>query len=130
MKFEARMLLTIAVFFLVLALVYAIYSNEPAGILMLFGSVLLAAVPGLYYLFWSHRMDPRPEDKDDGSLSEGAGIIAAFPDSSIWPFIFGAGAALVGLGLVFGIWTVFVGGFMAVAAMVGVAAESRRGGRI
>ncbi len=130
MKVEAKLLLVIATFFLVLTLVYSIWSREYAGSIMLAGSVLLAAVPGSYYLFWSHRMDPRPEDRDEGTLKDGAGIVAAFPDSSVWPFIFGIGAALIGLGLVFGIWTALVGGFMVVSAMVGVAAESRRGGRI
>ncbi len=130
MKVEARLLMVIALFFLVLTLVYSIWSKEYAGSIMLAGSVLLAAVPGSYYLFWSHRMDQRPEDRDDATLKDGAGVIAAFPDSSIWPFVFGAGAALIGLGLVFGIWTVLVGGFMVVSAMVGVATESRRGGRI
>ncbi|NNN22329.1 MAG: cytochrome c oxidase subunit 4 [Acidimicrobiales bacterium] len=130
MRFEGRVLLIIAAFFATLFVVYGVWSHEWAGTAMLGGSSLLGAFPGTYYLWWSHRMDPREEDKEDGSLSEGAGVIAAFPDSSIWPFVFGMGCASFGLALVFGLWTAFLGGALVISAMIGIATESRRGGAI
>ena len=130
MKFEAKMLLVIALFFFVLFATYAFLSKEWAGSIMLLGSVLLGLLPGSYYLWWSNRMEPRPEDRDDATIKEGSGVIAAFPDTSIWPFIFGVGAAMFALSLVLGIWTAFIGGAMTLSAMIGVATESRRGGQV
>jgi hypothetical protein len=130
LKTESKILLVVAVFFFSLTLIYWFWSKEPAGALMLTGSFLLGLVPGLYYLWWSHRMEPRPEDLEDASMADGAGVIAAFPNGSIWPFVFGTGATLVGLAFVLGMWTAFVGLALGVSAMIGVAVESRRGGTV
>ena len=57
-------------------------------------------------------------------------VVGAFPGSSIWPFVLGLGATFVALAFVFGAWTLGVGLFLAVAALVGVVYESRRGGLV
>ncbi len=75
-------------------------------------------------------MQPRPEDREDAEMEDGAGVIGAFPSSSIWPFVLGLGASMVALALVFGSWTLPIGLFCAVAALVGVVYESRRGGLV
>jgi uncharacterized iron-regulated membrane protein len=105
-------------------------SHEDAGSIMLLGTFLLGSVPGGYYLWWSRRMAPRPSDDPKASLDDGAGVVGAFPGSSIWPFVLGLGATFVGLALVFGAWTLAVGLFLAIAALVGVVYESRRGGLV
>jgi hypothetical protein len=75
-------------------------------------------------------MRERPEDNPDASLEDGAGVVGAFPGSSIWPFVLGMGATFVAAALVFGAWTLGVGLFLAVSALVGVVYESRRGGLV
>jgi hypothetical protein len=130
MKTEAHVLLFIATFFGAVAAVYWFWGYETSGTAMLIGSSLLGLVPGTYYLWWSRRMRPRPEDRDDASMEDGAGVIAAFPSSSIWPFVLGLAATLVGLSLVFGFWTAIVGFTLAISAVVGVILESRRGGYV
>jgi hypothetical protein len=128
MKAEGGILLFIGFFFGLVALVYWFWSYETAGTAMLTGAFLLGLLPGGYYFWWSRRMKPRPEDDPHAERSEGAGVVGAFPSSSIWPFVLGISAASVGLSLVFGFWSAIVGFVVAAAAVLGVIRESRRGG--
>jgi hypothetical protein len=130
MKIEAAFLLGVAIFFAVVGAGYWFWSYEPAGTAMLVGSVLLGLVPGSYYYWWARRMKPRPEDRPDAGIEEGSGAIGSFPGSSIWPFVLGMGLFLVVLALVFGTWLLAPGGALVLSALVGVTAESRRGGTI
>ncbi len=130
MKIEAYVLLFVGLFFGAVALVYWLLSYEDAGSIMLFGSFLLGLLPGSYYYWWSRRMKPRPEDSDDATIEDGAGVIGAFPGSSIWPFVLGMAAMFTGLALVFGAWTLPLGFALGIAALVGVIYESRRGGLV
>jgi hypothetical protein len=128
MKAEGMVLLAIGCFFGVVALVYWFWSNETSGTAMLTGAFLLGLLPGGYYYWWSRRMKPRPEDDPHAERAEGAGVVGAFPSSSIWPFVLGIAAASVGLSLVFGFWSAIVGFVVAGGAVLGVIRESRRGG--
>jgi len=130
MKNEAYVFLFVGIFFGLAGLVYWLWSHEDAGSVMLLGTFLLGCVPGSYYLWWSRRMRKRPEDNPDATLEDGAGVVGAFPGSSIWPFVLGLGATFVAAALVFGAWTLGVGLFLAVSALVGVVYESRRGGLV
>jgi hypothetical protein len=95
---------------------------------MLLGAMMLGFFPGGYYFWWSRRMKPRPEDDPNATRADGAGVVAAFPSTSIWPFVLGVGAAAIGLSLVFGLWTATIGFVLGVTALLGVVRESRRGG--
>ncbi|MFZ2057010.1 MAG: cytochrome c oxidase subunit 4 [Acidimicrobiales bacterium] len=130
MKIESYVFLFVGFFFGLVGLVYWLLSYEDAGSTMLFGTFLLGSVPGFYYLWWSRRMSPRPADDPRASVEDGAGVVGAFPGSSIWPFVIGIGATFVALALVFGAWTLAVGLFLVVASLVGVIYESRRGGLV
>jgi hypothetical protein len=98
------------------------------GTIMLAAVCLLGLLPGSYYLWWSKRMTPRAEDDPNAEPSAGAGVVGSFPSTSIWPFVLGLGAAMVGLALVFGVWTAIFGFSLAISAVIGVIIESRRGG--
>jgi hypothetical protein len=129
-RVEAILLLFLGVFFGIVGIVYWFWSYEQAGTAMLVGTSLLGFLPGGYYFFWHRRMGQRVEDRDDASIAEGAGDINSFPSTSIWPFVLGMGAFLTLLSLVFGIWLIFPGISLILTALVGVTAESRRGGHV
>jgi len=129
-RIEALLLLGIAVFFGLVGIAYWFWSYEQGGTMMLVGTTLLGFVPGSYYLWWSHRMKPRPEDRTDATIEEGHGVIGSFPNSSIWPFVLGMGLFLVVLSLVFGLWLLAPGFALVLSALVGVTVESRRGGTV
>jgi hypothetical protein len=130
MRIEAVFLLFLGLFFGIVGVVYWFWSYEQAGTAMLVGTALLGFLPGSYYYFWHRRMGQRVEDRDDATIEEGAGDINSFPSSSIWPFVLGMGAFLTLMSLVFGIWLIFPGISLILTALVGVTAESRRGGHV
>jgi hypothetical protein len=129
-KVEAWFLVGLAVFFGLVGTVYWFLSYEDAGSVMLAGTALLGLLPGGYYLWWSRRMSPRPEDRSDATIASGASVIGAFPSTSLWPFVAGLGFALVALALIFGLWTALPGFSLVFTAMVGFIRESRRGGAV
>jgi Cytochrome c oxidase subunit IV len=128
MKTEAFVLLGVATFFGIVGAVYWFTSYEDGGTMMLVGTCLLGLLPGSYYYWWHRRMGDRPEDRSDASIEDGAGEIATFPNSSIWPFVLGMGAFMLILAFTFGIWFFFPAVGLMLTALVGVTAESRRGG--
>jgi hypothetical protein len=130
MRREAMVFLFIAAFFIVVDGVYWFTSHAYSGSVMLLLTIALGLLPGTYLLWWSRHMEPRPEDQDDATPANSAGVVGAFPGSSIWPFVFGMGAAMIGVALVFGPWTAVPGVVLVLTASAGYVAESRRGGTI
>ncbi len=131
LKTESLILLGLGVFFGFMGAVYWLWGHEDGGGVMLLGSFLLGMLPGFYYLWWYRRTGGnRPEDRDDATIQEGAGVIDSFPSTSIWPFVLGIGCFSMVLALVFGVWFAVPGIALLVAAFVGVTAESRRGGDV
>jgi len=129
-RVEALFLIGVAVFFGITGVGYWFWGYEQSGTAMLAGTTLLGLLPGSYYYWWSRRMRPRPEDRTDASIEDGAGVIGSFPDSSVWPFVLGMGLFLVVLAVVFGLWLLFPGFALVISAAVGVTVESRRGGTV
>ena len=130
MRVDGLFLAGIGIFFAVIGIVYWTTSYENAGFLMLMGSALLGLLPGSYYLWWSYKMKPQPDDDPNAEMSEGAGAIDSFPGSSIWPFILGMGAMFTVLTFVFGLWLAPLGGTLILSAAIGGTMESRRGGAV
>ena len=130
MRIEALILIGVAVFFGIIGAFYWFLAYEDGGTAMLVGTTLLGLLPGGYYLWWSNRMKPRPEDLDDATIESGAGVVGSFPNSSVWPFVLGMGLFLVVLSLVFGLWLMPPGFALVISAAVGVTVESRRGGTV
>ena len=129
MKVEAKILLSLGLFFGIMCAVYWRWSIENAGGVMMFAGMLLCFLPGSYYFWWSRRMKERPEDNPNATQEEGAGFVGTFPGSSIWPFVLGMGAFFTVLSLVFGIWLLLPGLFLAGWALLGGSGEGRRGGK-
>jgi hypothetical protein len=132
-RIEALFLLGVAAFFGVVGIIYWFWSYDgttSGGTMMLVGTTILGFLPGSYYLWWSRRMKPRPEDRLDASIEDGTGVIGSFPGSSIWPFVLGMGLFLMMLSIVFGLWLIAPGAALVLSAAIGVTAESRRGGTV
>lgn len=130
MKVISFFLLWMAVFGFIVGAIYWFTSKEQSGTVMLVATGLLGLLPGSYYLWWSRRMREAPEDDPRALPQDAAGVVGAFPDTSIWPPVIGGGVALILLAFVFGPWTAAVGLVAVVFAVFGVIAESRRGGAV
>lgn len=118
MKVEAWTFGGLGIFFFITSFVYWFMSHEPAGTAALIMTDLLVFMIGGYLALISRKMDPRPEDRKDGEIPEGAGELGFFPPHSLWPLLCALTFALVILGPVFGWWLTGLGfGFGAFAVM-------------
>lgn len=125
MKVEGLVFAGTAAFFAVLTGVYWFTSYETAGSTMLLLSVGLGLMPGLWLLWWSRRMTPRPEDRPDAEPADGAGVVGAFPGPTAWPVTIAIGAVLAANGIAFGIWPAVPGFVLIVLAACGAIMSGR-----
>jgi hypothetical protein len=117
MRVEGILFASIAVFLGATDVVYWFTSHDPTGTTALALGTGLGALVGTYLLFAARRMDPRPEDRGDADISEGAGELGFFSPYSWAPLWCGLAAATCFLGLVFGWWLFFIGAAFAVPAV-------------
>jgi Cytochrome c oxidase subunit IV len=124
MKTESRIFNLVAAFLAVAAVVYGLWTHasdgrvEMTGLVGLILACLLCAMCGFYFAFIARRMEPRPEDREDAEISEGAGEIGFFSPGSYWPFGMALAACVAGLGVVFWQMWILVAGLIAVIATV------------
>ena len=136
MKVEARIFLSVALFCVVIAALYAVWSNadfghvEWAGTVALLLSGGLLGISGSFFWFVSRRIDPRPEDRADAEIAEAAGELGFFSPGSYWPLGLGAAAALTAIGLALvQVWLVLVGVAAILFNVGGLLFEYYSGGR-
>ncbi len=110
MKTEYKIFAGVAAFLFAAAVVYGVWTNgqtgstEWVGTVALILSGLLCSMCGGFFWFVARRIDPRPEDRADAEIAEGAGEIGFFSPGSYWPFGLALSAAITGIGLVFWMW--------------------------
>lgn len=95
MKSEWRLFGILAVFLFIATFVYAGWTDGQMGHVDWVGSTALALstllllMCGGFFWFVSRRIDPRPEDRPDAEIAEGAGRSAssapAATGRSVWP---------------------------------------------
>ncbi|MBZ5734330.1 cytochrome c oxidase subunit 4 [Nocardioides sp. TRM66260-LWL] len=91
-------------------------------------TTLLTAMVTLYLGFTARRLDPRPEDRKDAEIADGAGELGFFPPYSWWPLW---AALTLGL-IVFSVamqawWLAIIGGAVGAIAVCGLVFEYYRG---
>jgi Cytochrome c oxidase subunit IV len=92
----------------------AIHRPEWIGIVALILSGLLCLMCASFFWLVSRRIDPRPEDRPDSEIADGAGEVGFFSPSSYWPFGIGLASATAAVGLAYGMW------WLVAAAIAGV----------
>lgn len=118
MRVEALLFTLLCAFFAVITAVYWLLSRDPTGTTALGLTGGLCFIVGYYLTFTSRRMQPRPEDRPDADIAEGAGEVGFFAPHSWWPIALAGSFSLVGMGLIFGTFMFFIGfGFLAVAVV-------------
>jgi hypothetical protein len=109
MKIEGYLFAFLAAFLIAMGTFYLIWSGDwTGGVAILFGGGL-CTILGTYLLFTASRMEPRPEDRLDAEVDDGAGELGFFPPFSWWPLALAAGASMIPLGAIFGIWLLIIG---------------------
>jgi hypothetical protein len=136
MKTEARIFLAVAVFCWLAAAGYGYWTNrddghiEWAGFAALILSGGLLGISGSFFWFVSRRIDPRPEDRPDAEIAEGAGELGFFSPGSYWPVGIAGAATVAGLGLAFfQMWLLIIGVLCILVTVGGLLFEYYIGGR-
>src|ERR671917_2409540 len=107
MRVEARLFGLLCLLFFAFAAVYGFWTWGDGGRVEVIGTTALilsgglALIIGSYFAFVARRIDPRPEDRSDADIAEGAGEIGFFSPGSLWPFGLALSVLLAGLGLAF-----------------------------
>jgi hypothetical protein len=120
MRTEWRIFGGVAAFLYAACAVYAWWTwydlghTDWVGSVALLLSALLCTMCGGYFWFVSRRIDPRPEDRPEAEIAEGAGEIGFFSPGSYWPFGIALAAVAAGVGLVFWMWWLIAAGMIAV----------------
>ena len=85
MKAETWIFAITTVFFALVSPAYWFISGDHTGTSALVMSTLLVLMVTLYLGFHASRMEPRPEDRRDAEIADGAGELGFFPPYSWWP---------------------------------------------
>ncbi len=125
MRTEFRLFALLAGLFLAFAVMYGLWTwiedgrVEVAGVTALVLTCGLALIIGSYLWFVSRRIDPRPEDRLDADIAEGAGELGFFSPGSYWPVGIAFAAMVAGLGLAFSQYWLLALGLLGVLFAVG-----------
>jgi hypothetical protein len=91
-------------------------------------TMLLTLMVTVYLGFHAKRMDPRPEDRTDAVIADGAGELGFFPPYSWWPLWTAAALGTCVFAIAVGAWWLFIiGGVLGAMALVGWIYEYYRG---
>jgi Cytochrome c oxidase subunit IV len=91
-------------------------------------TTLLTLMITVYLGFHAGRMDPRPEDRKEAEIADGAGELGFFPPYSWWPLWCGAALATAAFAVAAGAWwLVIIGGVLGALALTGLVFEYYRG---
>jgi len=107
MRIEARIFELLTVFFIVVAIIYAVFTGmsrtgvEWAGLTALVLTAGMALIIGTYFRFVARRLDLRPEDYEEAEIADGAGDLGFFSPFSFWPIALAASATLTATGLAY-----------------------------
>ncbi|HKC27810.1 MAG TPA: cytochrome c oxidase subunit 4 [Jatrophihabitans sp.] len=136
MRVEARLFLTLAVFFWAAAIGYGVWTHvtqhhvEVVGVAGLILTGGLVGIPGGFFWFVSRRIDPRPEDRSDAEIAESAGELGFFSPGSYWPVTLAGAATVIGIALALSqVWLVIVGVLFLLFSIGGLLFEYYVGGR-
>lgn len=128
MKSETWIFAICAIFFVLVAPAYWFITGDWTGTSALTMTALLALMITVYLGFHAARMEPRPEDRKDGEIAEGAGELGFFPPYSWWPLWCAATFGVIVYGVALGAWwLVIIGVVLGALALSGLVFEYYRG---
>src|SRR4051795_6802432 len=128
MKAEAWIFGICTTFFALVTPSYWFITGDPTGTSALVMTTLLTTLVTFYLGFHASRMEPRPEDRKDAEIADGAGELGFFPPYSWWPLWTAASLGVCVFGIASGAWWLFIiGAALGALALVGWIFEYYRG---
>jgi hypothetical protein len=127
-KVEAWIFAITTSFFVIVSPAYWLIAGDWTGTSALVMTTLLAAMVTLYLGFHAAKMEPRPEDRKDAEIADGAGELGFFPPYSWWPLWCAATLAVIVYGVAIGAWWLLIIGVgLGALALSGFVFEYYRG---
>ena len=111
MKAEAWIFVICSVFFVLVAPAYWFITYDPTGTSALVMTALLCLLVTFYLGFHASRMEPRPEDRKEAEIADGAGELGFFPPYSWWPLWCAATLGISVFAVAMGAWWLMIIGF-------------------
>jgi hypothetical protein len=128
MKAESWVFGACSIFLVLVTPAYWLITGDPTGTSALTMTALLALLVTFYLGFHARNMAPRPEDRIDAEIADGAGELGFFPPYSWWPLWCGSTLATIVLATAFGAWwLVIIGIVLGAVALSGLIFEYYRG---
>jgi uncharacterized membrane protein len=127
MKVEGWLFLGSGIFLTGTDIVYWYTSKEVTGTTALALAVALCLLAGFYLMFTGRRLPLRPEDNQQGEISDGTGEIGFFSPHSWWPLWVGLSSATVAVGFAIGWWLMLIGVVALIFTSIGLVFEYYRG---
>jgi hypothetical protein len=129
-KVEGYFFGIIGVFLVGADIVYWFMSGDPTGTTCIALAACLAALCTFYLSYTARRTGPRPEDRPDADITEGAGEVGHFSPGSPWPIAMALSANMLVMGFVFGLWISFIAAAGLLFSIVGLVFEHYRGNNL
>jgi hypothetical protein len=134
MKAEAWIFAACTIFLVLVTPAYWIitdgseHGGDWTGTSALAMTTLLTFMVTIYLGFHARKMDPRPEDRSDAEIADGAGELGFFPPYSWWPLWTAMALGTCVFGVAMGAWWLFIiGAALEAMALVGWVFEYYRG---
>ncbi|MFF0104463.1 cytochrome c oxidase subunit 4 [Streptomyces hirsutus] len=127
MKIQGKMFIWLSAFLLVVAVVYGVWSKEPAGTTALFLAFGLSIMIGFYLGFTARRVDVGPQDNKEADVADDAGEVGFFSPHSWQPLGLGLGAAVAFLAVAVGWWLMYFAAPLILLSIWGWVFEYYRG---
>jgi MFS superfamily sulfate permease-like transporter len=133
-KVEAWVFGSLTIFMVIVTPTYWLITYDPqtgapeiTGVVALILTTFLVLMIWAYLLLVARRMQPRPEDRKDGEIAEGAGELGFYPPQSKWPLFLSLTFVPVVLAPVYGWWLMLIGFGFGFITLTGLLYEFYRG---
>jgi hypothetical protein len=124
MKTNWRLFVGLAIFYVVMTLIYYYLGGEAVGISGMLLSACLAGMVGFYLWFTDKRIGRElPEDRLDAEIAEGAGELGFYSPHSWWPLPVALSSMVTALSLLVGWWMTLIGVGALVISIIGFVTE-------
>jgi len=129
MKRESNLFVLPALFFFCAAIAYGFFTewSEWVGLVCITLTGGMFFMIGFYFRMLTKRHGKRPEDRNDGEISEQSGEQGVFAPWSWWPLVLGIAAALGFMALAIDWWLMAPAIVMTAIGLVGWVFEFSRG---
>ncbi|MER5281336.1 cytochrome c oxidase subunit 4 [Streptomyces sp. NPDC002809] len=127
MKVQGKMFLGLALFILVMAVTYGVWSKEPVGTTALVLAFGLSVMIGFYLAFTARRVDALAQDNKEADVADEAGEVGFFSPHSWQPLSLAVGGILAFMGVVFGWWLLYFSAPVILIGLFGWVFEYYRG---